>query len=50
MNFEALHDEAKSLRLQVSWSRIKVQVYEGLLGKQYSTFMCVARTLRSWKA
>ena len=33
MALEALHEEAKPLGLQVSWPKIKVQVFGGLLGE-----------------
>ena len=31
MSLDALHEEAKPLRLQVSWPMAKVQMFEGLL-------------------
>ena len=33
MDLEALHEEAKPLGLQVSWSKTNIQVFGGLLGE-----------------
>ena len=38
VTLEALHEEAKSLGLQVSWPKTKVQVFGGLLGE---TVQCI---------
>ena len=41
MAFEALHEEAKTLGLQVSWPKTKVQMFGGLLGETiHSMYMC----------
>ena len=34
MVFEALHERAKSIGLQISWPKTKIQVFRGLLGEK----------------
>ena len=50
MALEVLTEEAKTLGLQVSWPKTKVQVFGSLLGKTVQLFMGVVRTLISWTA